>query len=83
MKLWQKSWRHPATSVKVLLNVADGQHNYVRSVCVWAGRCVGATHSVAPCEDLGISILLGFGDQLASLCIAPLSAAARKGLVHL
>lgn len=60
-KLWQKSWRHLATSVKVLLNVADGQHNYVRSVCVRAGRCVGATHGVAPCEGLGISIPLGFG----------------------
>lgn len=48
MKSWQESWRHTATSVKVLLKVADGQHNYIRSVCVQAGRRVEATRGVWP-----------------------------------
>ena len=39
-------------------------------------------YGVPPCEDLGLSVLLGFGDKLASPCIAPpLAAALCKGLV--
>lgn len=56
--------------------------NYLWSTCVQAGRCVKAMYGVPPCEDLGPSVLLGFGDKLASLCIAPaLAAALCKGLV--